>query len=169
MDKSAKNIEREDSLLISAERGLLAFKQLFEDMHNTLAPSFSFCRNYLKEKETREKELLNQTARVLKIFNNSSVSIPNPFIVAGFSPNEDAWSDAIASILRSRVFKNKPLKEILAVIADKKNEDARKILEIMHSYKGPVSVTCREHHGDTIPDIVIRGDVLLIYIENKMQ
>lgn len=171
-EQNAETILQLDDVLLSAERGLLAFQRFLQQLPEKRKQFFKSCRKFLEEERLKETELLERSKRVLEKFRNSSVSVPNPFHIAGFSPNEDAWSDAIAAILdplRYRELKLLPLKEIIKAVAAKGNHDAVKIMKILGAYQGSVSVSCRVHRGDTIPDIVIRGEGFLIYIENKMR
>jgi len=172
LEQSAGTIHQYDAFLLSAERGLLAFQRFLHDIPEKKKQLFQSCRKFFGEEKLREAQLLERSTKALDKFRNSSVSIPNPFITAGFSPNEDKWSDALVVILdplRSRGLCLHPLKEIMKTIAAKGSEDAIKIMEILDSYQNSISVTCRVHCGDTIPDIVIRGEGFLIYLENKMR
>jgi hypothetical protein len=180
LEQSVETICQHDAILLSAEKGLLAFRLFLQDMAEQNKQHSKSCRKFLEvekirfeEQELKEAKLLERSARVLNKFRKSSVSIPNPFIITGFSPNEDAWSDAFAAIIGPvcyRELKLQPLKEIIKTIAAKGNEDAINIMKILApSYQGSVSVNCRVHRGDTIPDIVIHGEGFLIYIENKMR
>lgn len=159
------------NMMISAKRGLFAFRQLLQDTQEKISQHSAFFHNILKEEEERELERLKQTTRILKKFRISPVSMPNPFVAAGFSPDENSWSDAIASIFRLRVLKLQPLKEIVAITAKKNNEDAKNIMKIIDSYEdeGSVSVEREVRRDETIPDIVIQGKDFLIYIENKIR
>lgn len=173
--QSDESTHTDAAILLSAEKGLLVLNRFLQDMLEKMVPIFQSCRKFLEEEKLREEELLGKAERALAAFRGSSVCIPNPFNIAGFSPNEDAWSNALAVILdplRSRGLELKPLEEIVKTIAEKgtKNkEDAMRIKKILGSYQGTISVTCRVHCGDTIPDIVVRGKGFLIYIETKMR
>jgi len=152
-----------------ARKVVFKYQGDIQDFQKRSAPLFERARELLKEEKTRENSLIEQSKQALEAFRISSVRTPNFFLKAGFSPNEDAWSDAIATILnpkRSGGLGLGPLQEILSILA-KKSSEAAGILKILKSYKADIRVARNVHRGDTRPDIEIRGDGFLIYIENK--
>lgn len=125
--------------------------------------------------------LISPADKVVTAFRKSSVRAFNPFIISGFSPTENQWSDAIAELLdptSAHGFGTAPLFALLDALEEEANcrnlnaelTAIRRAIEC--SFPTAIRVR-RECHRQGLgkPDIVIVRDGregFLILIENKM-
>jgi hypothetical protein len=144
------------SSLIGAKRVLKLFQECKGELH--------------QENETQS---LVAAERVLNIFKAQGLHHYDIFLKAGFLPNENNLSDAIASLLdpnQGHQLGTKPLECLLKQI--KRNSGLSspdEIISLLRNDQIKISVKRESHEIGTRPDIEIFSEDFLIFIENKVR
>lgn len=122
--------------------------------------------------EDRENKL-EQAIRVLRAFEEHQLHHFDIFRKAGFRPNENMFSDAIAALLdpnEGHGLGILPLEKLLDMLEAKDPQSQVRAVKAQLIQNQPyISVHREKREEKTIPDIEIIGSDFIIYIENKIR
>ncbi len=121
---------------------------------------------------TRRQRFLSSALKVLTAFREAGGRRYDIFRIAGFWPDENSLSDAIASLLNPTEPHGlgfAPLRSLLALTRQKRPEVVGEVPEDDEWTSLPVHVYRERDEGLTRPDIEIITPRFLIFIENKMR
>lgn len=118
------------------------------------------------------EEQYKKAESLLELFRRNQLGRFDPFRIAGFVAYENNFSDSLAAIIDpngSHGLGITPLKRILGKLPTWANDKAQSILRLLGSSGIIIRVRREEWRKSCRPDIVIRSNDFIIYIENKIR
>lgn len=159
--------------LISSKKVLKSFLLYTDDSIIKYKDLLSSWKKILPKFYAHQDQIIKKSHNVIRRFKNEYLSRFDIFRIAGFFPNENAYSDTLAAIINPQGqhgLEKKPLRSIIQYIAENRNKEVSMLLDSIDKTPIEEIIIERERNEfNTIPDITILSPNFVIYIENKVR
>jgi hypothetical protein len=188
-DGLSRNKGPEERLIRNAARLISTFHESELSIHSIIDRAMSLFAQFQSDNalneykalvETTDNALISSAEHAIEAMRLSPIMIYNPFMISGFAPNEDEFSDILADLFNPQVshgFRKAMLQALLGAAADNTRgisttaDIAEIMLAIEQSDSSSIRVRRNYYHEFGKPDIVILGTnpskPFIILIENK--